>query len=60
MKVALCDFKEEVGWRVRGVSQSDFGSVRLFRFGSIKLLIVPINSPVRPGNFCNPRRMLCL
>jgi len=55
MKIALCSFNFEVGWRIVAISQSDLG---VFRFGRIRLLRVPIDSTFRAGRFCNPRRML--
>jgi hypothetical protein len=60
MKVALCDFRKEVGWRVLTVSESSGVGVRLFRFGAIRLLVVPLFVKCSPGHFCNPRRLMCL
>ena len=52
--VLLCDFHPVTGWRVRGVSKSDYKTVGIFKFGSIKLLRIPVTRTVRPGRFCNP------
>jgi hypothetical protein len=55
--VLLCDFHPVTGWRVRGVSKSDYKTVGIFKFGSIKLLRIPVTRTVRPGHFCNPVKL---
>ena len=50
--VLLCDFHPSTGWRVKGVSKSDYRNV-----GSIKLLRIPVIRTSRPGHFCNPKRL---
>ena len=52
--VLLCDFHPSTGWRVKGVSKSVHYNVGIFKFGSIKLLRIPVTRTVRPGRFCNP------
>jgi hypothetical protein len=53
--VLLCDFDPLIGWRVRAVSKSDSKRVDIFKFGSIKLLRIPVIRVVKPGRFCNPK-----
>lgn len=55
--VLLCDFHPSTGWRVKGVSKSDYRNVGIFKFGSIKLLKVPVIRTSKPGHFCNPKRL---
>jgi hypothetical protein len=56
--VLLCDFDPLMGWRVRAVSKSDSKRVGIFKFGSIKLLRIPVIQAVKPGRFCNPKRLV--
>ena len=56
--VVLCSFKASVGWRIVATSQSKYTTVGIFKFGNIKLLRVPIDSTLKAGRFCNPRRLL--
>ena len=55
--VLLCDFHPSTGWRVKGVSKSDYRNVGIFKFGSIKLLRIPVIRTSKPGHFCNPKRL---
>lgn len=54
--VALCSFKDGIGWQVVAYSKSDLG-IGVFRFGKIKLLRIPTESNIRSGHFCNPSKM---
>ena len=56
--VLLCDFHPSTGWRVKGVSKSDHRRVGIFKFGSIKLLRIPVIRTSRPGHFCNPKKLV--
>jgi hypothetical protein len=56
--VALCSFSQSVGWRIAAVSRSDLNGIGIFKFGNIKLLRVPIDSTLKAGRFCNPRRLV--
>lgn len=57
-RVALCSYDTQVGWRVIANSHSSYDRVGVFKFGSIRLLRVPIDSTFKAGRFCNPRGML--
>ena len=57
VNVLLCDFHPSTGWRVKGVSKSDHRRVGIFKFGSIKLLRIPVIRTSRPGHFCNPAKL---
>ena len=39
------------------MSKSDYKTVGIFKFGSIKLLRIPVIRTVRPGHFCNPKKL---
>jgi hypothetical protein len=56
--VGLFSFDPVVGWRVAATSFSSTNKIGIFKFGSIKLLRVPIDSTLRAGRFCNPRRLV--
>lgn len=56
--VALCSYSPSVGWRVVGISQSNYNNVSIFRFGQIKLLRIPLRRMTKIGYFCNPRKLL--
>lgn len=59
-QVALCDFSKITGWRVRAVSQSKDKRIAIVRFGSIKLLRLPLKKSVQAGKFFNPRKLLSI
>ena len=57
--VALCEYHQQTGWRVRGLSHSDRSSVRVVHIGSLKLLRLPLSHRVpKPGHFTNPRKLI--
>lgn len=56
--IALCSYDPTSGWRVMGVSKSETNKVGIFKFGSIKLLKLPLNHPTKAGRFCNPRKLI--
>jgi hypothetical protein len=55
--VALCDFHPVTGWRVRGLSHSDHEKISVISIGKLKLLRLPVKTPVIAGAFCNPRKI---
>lgn len=57
-EIALLSFDPVTGWRVRACSKSRWSRPFIFRMGRIKLLAVRISKPIRPGLFCNPRKLL--
>ena len=56
--VMLLSYNPVVGWRIAAVSQSKFKAISVFKFGSIKLLRIPMLAKGVPGRFCNPRKLL--
>lgn len=58
VSVLLCSYSAELGWRIMGSSRSDSAKVGIFRFGSIKLLKIPVVKPIRAGLFCNPKKQV--
>ena len=56
--VVLCSFDPSTGWRIRGSSSSRHAKAGVVKIGPLKLLRVP--GVGRGGQFCNPRRLLCV
>lgn len=57
VQVLLCSFSPVTGWRVRGISQSDYWRPSVVKIGELKLLKIPSLSPIKPGYFCNPKKI---
>ena len=56
--VLLLSFNPIVGWRVAAKSLSKYQKLGVVKIGSLKLLRIPMAEFVKPGRFCNPRKLI--
>lgn len=59
-KTILCSYNDTVGWRVVSSGLSKYSKLQVIKIGNIKLLRLPVNTFLKAGYFCNPRKVILL
>ena len=58
MYTMLCSFNPTSGWRVHKVIPVATNAISVVERNAVKLLSIPVMSDIRPGRFCNPRKLI--